>query len=406
MRCFGMGLVALLVLGPTVRFEDDPQNKRPRTIRDVFDAIAKKHGANTPAEQYRALFDDYNEGREGYERALREAKTDDERREVRNKKYVGPEAYTHLFQMLAHLHPDDPAALDALVWIGSHDPAGPEGHEAMTIIARDHIGSDKLGPVCDAVAYLPTAEAESFLRAVAEQSPHRDVRGRASFAMALILKRWSDNAADLAHAESTRARQMSRYFGAAVADRIRKDPRAITEEAERLFERVVETAGDVAFKGGRLGEAAKRALYEMRDLAVGKPAPDIMADDLEGRPMKLSDFRGRVVVVNFWATWCGPCMELIPHERELVKRLEAKPFVLLGVNGDEERDKARQAVRREGMTWQSWWDGGNEGSIATRWNVRGWPAIYVLDRQGIIRHKWNESPGHEPLEKAIEDVLR
>ena len=75
------------------------------------------------------------------------------------------------------------------------------------------------------------------------------MRARAGFALALILKRWSDNAADLADADSPRARQMARYFGEPVAERIRKDPRAITEEAERLFERVRETAGDVAYRG-------------------------------------------------------------------------------------------------------------------------------------------------------------
>jgi hypothetical protein len=78
---------------------------------------------------------------------------------------------------------------------------------------------------------------------------------------------------------------MARYFGEAVAERIRQNPRAITGEAERLFERVRETAGDAAYRGSRLVEAADRALYEMRDLAVGKAAPEIEAADLDGRPM-------------------------------------------------------------------------------------------------------------------------
>jgi len=110
--------------------------------------------------------------------------------------------------------------------------------------------------------------------------------------------------------------------------------------------------------------------------------------------------------VNFWATWGGPCMALIPHERALVMKMEGKPFVVVGVNGDEDRQKAEQAVKREMMTWRSWCDGGREGATASRWNVRGWPAIDVLDSQGIIRHKWNESPGIEPLENAIADVLK
>ena len=103
------------------------------------------------------------------------------------------------------------------------------------------------------------------------------MRARASFALALILKRWSDNAADMADADSPRAWQMARFFGEAVAERIRMNPRAITEEAERLFEQVRETARGRRVPGGVASlEAADRAVYEMRDLAVGKPAPEIV----------------------------------------------------------------------------------------------------------------------------------
>ena len=176
---------------------------------------------------------------------------------------MGPEQFTHLFQTLARLYSKAPAARDALIWIGSRDPAGPEGHEAMKILARDHVGTEGLGPVCDAVASLPTAAAEAFLRAVGDNSPHREVRARAGLALALILKRWSENAADLADADSRRARQMAQYFGEPIAERIGKDPRAIAEEAERLFKHAAETSGDVVLTGGRLGEIAEPALYEM-----------------------------------------------------------------------------------------------------------------------------------------------
>lgn len=406
MRGLGVVLVASLALGSTPRVEDDPGDKPARTVREIFEEIVKKRGATNPSEQYRALCREYEEAREGYERALREAKSEEERRRVRNESCVGPEQYTLFFQMLARLHPSDPAARDALIWNAAHDPSSSEAEEAMIILARDHVDSDRLGPVCDAVGFVPFAKAETFLRTVAEESPHREVRARAAFGLAVILKRWFDNADLLADADSPRGRRMVELFGEPVAARVREDPRAIAEEAERLFEQVRATAGDATYFRWRLAEVAEWTLSEMRDMAVGKPAPEIVADDLDGRPMKLSDFRGRVVVVSFWASWCGPCMALVPHERELARRLEGKPFVLLGVNGDEDRDKARQAVGREGMTWRSWWDGGNEGATACRWNVRTWPAIYVIDREGIIRHKWrNDSPSIEPVEKAVSDLL-
>ena len=79
---------------------------------------------------------------------------------------------------------------------------------------------------------------------------------------------------------------------------------------------------------------------------------------------------------------------MIPHERSLVKRLEGKPFALLGINSDQEKSETRKRCRSEGMSWRSWFDGGGtSGQIATTWGVRGWPTIYVLDAKGVIRFK-------------------
>ena len=78
---------------------------------------------------------------------------------------------------------------------------------------------------------------------------------------------------------------------------------------------------------------------------------------------------------------------MYPHERSLVEKLKDKPFALLGVNSDP-REAAKKAVEEENLTWRSWWDGGTtSGPIATQWNVTGWPTVYVLDRQGVIRAK-------------------
>src|SRR5262249_54997650 len=76
------------------------------------------------------------------------------------------------------------------------------------------------------------------------------------------------------------------------------------------------------------------------------------------------------------------------HERSLVKRLEGKPFALLGINSDSNREQLKKVLEKEKITWRSWWDGGStNGPIATKWNVRGWPTIYVLDHKGVIRYK-------------------
>jgi hypothetical protein len=76
---------------------------------------------------------------------------------------------------------------------------------------------------------------------------------------------------------------------------------------------------------------------------------------------------------------------MYPHERSLVKKMEGRPFVLLGVNSDADRETVKKAVAQEKLPWRSFWDGGStDGPIARRWNVSGWPTLYVIDHRGVI----------------------
>ena len=94
---------------------------------------------------------------------------------------------------------------------------------------------------------------------------------------------------------------------------------------------------------------------------------------------------------------------MYPHERSLVKRLEGKPFVILGVNSDP-KEKLKQVIKKERMTWRSWWDGGGtSGPIATKWNVGGWPTLYLVDHTGVIRFK---GPREKSLDTAVDSLLK
>lgn len=94
------------------------------------------------------------------------------------------------------------------------------------------------------------------------------------------------------------------------------------------------------------------------------------------------------------------------HERSLVKRLKDKPFVLLGVNSDEDRQALRKVMDKERITWQSWWDGGGaSGPIATQWRITGWPSVYLLDAKGTIRFRSIGGPSPKELDKAIDELL-
>jgi thiol-disulfide isomerase/thioredoxin len=219
------------------------------------------------------------------------------------------------------------------------------------------------------------------------------------------------------------------------------DPEVIRAEAARLYEEVISEYGDVPYltrrrreleallkepapkwngkpltpeERGRiettlarkrtLGEEATAGLDEMLNLAVGKPAPEIEGEDLDGKRFKLSDYQGKVVVLVFWGSWCGPCMADVPNERALVERKKGQPFALLGVDCEPDKETARKTMARERMDWPNWFDGApGTGPIAKRYNVKGYPSIFVLDAKGIIRSRHALDP-YQTVDKLLEEM--
>src|SRR5262245_29694742 len=98
---------------------------------------------------------------------------------------------------------------------------------------------------------------------------------------------------------------------------------------------------------------------------------------------------------------------MYPHERSLVKRLADKPFALIGVDSDRNREELKKRMEKENITWRSFWNGGStQGPISTKWNVHGWPTLYVLDHKGVIRNKYLGSPGDVVMDKVIDGLLK
>ncbi len=96
---------------------------------------------------------------------------------------------------------------------------------------------------------------------------------------------------------------------------------------------------------------------------------------------------------------------MYPHERSLVKRLENRPFALIGVNSDADKDKLKAAMEKENITWRSFWNGpaGTQGPISQAWHVRGWPTIYVLDGDGVIRYR---DVRGDDMDRAVDKLLK
>jgi thiol-disulfide isomerase/thioredoxin len=132
------------------------------------------------------------------------------------------------------------------------------------------------------------------------------------------------------------------------------------------------------------GEKARALLFEVDNLVVGRKAPEIEGRDAEGKALRLSDFRGKVVVLMFSANWCGPCKSLYPALRELQQSPAGKNLAVLTVMADREAKTVLDAIAAMEITWAACWDG-EDGPIATRWNVQHYPTIYLIDQKGDLR---------------------
>jgi hypothetical protein len=260
----------------------------------------------TPAQQYQALLQEFSAA----SHIFWQDTTDQERQiavarvEKLPLKLLG----------LATENPKDPLALDALFqvvmleyWLNthtSHPGWGKDSRQARAIVLmlRDHLDSDKLGDACNRVQYCFRQECETFLRTVLEKSPHREVQGLACLRLAQFLASRLDRL-ELLKEQPALASRYEGLYGKDYLEALQRQDRVnVMKEAETLYEQALEKYGDVKTPyDGTVGETAKTELFEIRHLAVGKEAQDIEGVDQDGRQFKLSDYRGKVVLLYFWS---------------------------------------------------------------------------------------------------------
>jgi hypothetical protein len=285
MRRISIGLLTLLLFWPAVRAADDPKDKPDKKPA-------------TPAEEYQALVKEYQGKEAAFYKAYGEAKTDEERQKIFDDKYPKAQEFAKRFLKLAEDNAKEAIGFDAADWLVQNVRVGPEMNKALELLAANHVANTKIGGVCLSLGNADSPEAEKLLRAVLakDSGAGHKAQAMACFGLASYLK--------------NRARR-----GGNDAEKMKKEAESLFEQAAEKYDNVKvtgeQTVADLAKE--ELGKARSRVASKPAPatpaedldarLAIGKTAPEIEGEDLDGKKFKLSDYRGKVVVLDFWGNW-------------------------------------------------------------------------------------------------------
>jgi peroxiredoxin len=138
------------------------------------------------------------------------------------------------------------------------------------------------------------------------------------------------------------------------------------------------------------------------ELARARMAPPFALTTTEGQRVSMDDLTGKVVLIDFWATWCAPCREALPHMREIARKFQGQPLVVLSISLDSDEQKWKEFIAKNEMTWPQYRDGGFTGQIAKMFGVEAIPHTFTIDAEGVLQ---DEHVGDASIEGKLKKLV-
>jgi thiol-disulfide isomerase/thioredoxin len=155
-------------------------------------------------------------------------------------------------------------------------------------------------------------------------------------------------------------------------------------------------------KKGSVDEERVSRYAEAPELVRARMAPAFSVTTMDGRKVSLDELRNKVVLIDFWATWCGPCREALPHMQKIAQEFEGQPLVVLSVSLDSDEGKWKDFVTKNGMTWLQYRDGGFTGPISQMFGVEAIPHTFTIDADGVLQ---DEHIGDASIEGKLKKLV-
>jgi thiol-disulfide isomerase/thioredoxin len=155
------------------------------------------------------------------------------------------------------------------------------------------------------------------------------------------------------------------------------------------------SANDLQYKHAKL-------FATQPELARKRVAPDFQVVALDGKTVSMQSLTGKVVLIDFWATWCGPCKQALPHLKEIAQKFEGQPLVVISISLDADETAWKTFVAHNGMTWAQYRDGGFDGPIATSFAVKAIPTTFTIDADGFLQ---DQQVGDGNIEEKLKKLI-